>query len=122
MKDQRPFLEYATPEQQNYNGLAIASFTCAMISLCSVLLPLCITIVVSSSDSELIRLAGCMTCCIIPVGAVASLSLGIGALASASPEWDQPFRGRWMALTGIIYGVLFLLLASVIMLLGIFTQ
>ncbi|MCL2646194.1 MAG: hypothetical protein FWD61_04205 [Phycisphaerales bacterium] len=104
MKDhaQQTFLEYAPPEQQHYSGLAIASVTCAAISLFAVLLPLSATTARSIPESVLI-----VSILLILVGALASLIFGIGALAYTSREWNQPFRGRWMALTGIIYSVLF---------------
>ena len=44
---------------------------------------------------------------ILLIGAVASLLLGLVALAETSSKLNRPLRGRWMAVVGIVYAAIF---------------
>ena len=55
----------------------------------------------------------CLSLFIMAIGALVSLFFGYAALAETSRKRNQPLRGRWMAVVGIIYGVIFLLLVCV---------
>ena len=115
MNDQQPFLEYAAPQRQRYSGQAIASFTCTCVAIAAFFVLLAMSIVPDRYLNWGTGLAmAFLSLLIMLIGAVVSLILGLLALAYTSRKQIRPLRGRWMAVVGIIYGAIFLLMMCIL--------